>query len=71
VGVVCCCALLKKLHELSLHVVNLVGNQNQKMQMKSAEPITANQHHKLTNQSPQKSAHTQPQKSHTGQRICS
>jgi len=50
-----------------LHVVNLVGNQNQKMQMKSAEPITANQHHKPANKSPQKSAHTQPQKSHTQQ----
>jgi len=59
--------MLKKLHELSLHVVNLVGNQNQKMQMKSAEPITANQHHKPANKSPQKSAYTQPQKSHTQQ----
>jgi len=52
--------MLKKLHRPSLHVVNLVGNQNQKMQVMSAEPITANQHHKLTNQSPQKSSHTQP-----------
>jgi len=57
--------MLKKLHELSLHVVNLVGNQNQKMQLKSAELITANQHHKPANQSPKKSAHTQPQKSHS------
>jgi len=59
--------MLKKLHELSLHVVNLVDNQNQKVQAKNAEPITANQHHKVTNQSPKKSAHTQPQKSHSQQ----
>jgi hypothetical protein len=43
VGVVCCCALLKKLHQLSLHVVNLVGNQKQNVLLKSAEPITAKQ----------------------------
>jgi len=59
--------MLKKLHELSLHVVNLVSNQNQKMQEKSTEPITASEHHKLTNHAPKKSAHTQPQKSHTQQ----
>jgi len=59
--------MLKKLHELSLHVVNLVSNQNQKMQMKSAEQIIASEHHKPANQSPKKSAHTQPQKSHTQQ----
>jgi hypothetical protein len=59
--------MLKKLHELSLHVVNLVGNQNQKMQVKSAEPITACLHHKPANHAPEKSAHTQPQKSHTQQ----
>jgi hypothetical protein len=35
--------MLKKLHELSLHVVNLVGNQKQKMLLKNAEPITAKQ----------------------------
>jgi len=35
--------LLKNLHQLSLQVVNLAGNQNQKMQVKSAEPITAKQ----------------------------
>jgi hypothetical protein len=35
--------LLKNLHQLSLQVVNLVGNQNQKMQVKSAAPITATQ----------------------------
>jgi hypothetical protein len=57
--------MLKKLHEPSLQVVNLVGNQNQKMQVKSAEPITANQHHKVTNKSPKKSARSKPQKSHT------
>jgi hypothetical protein len=59
--------MLKKLHHLSLHVVNLVGNQNQKMQVMSAEPITANQHHKPANHAPKKSSHTQPQKSHTQQ----
>jgi hypothetical protein len=42
-----------------------VGNQNQKMQMKSAEPITASEHHKTANQSPKKSAHTYQQKSHS------
>jgi hypothetical protein len=63
--------MLKKLHELSLHVVNLVGNQKQKVLLKNAEPITANQHHKVTNQSPKKSSHTQMQKSHTTQQICS
>jgi hypothetical protein len=35
--------MLKKLHQLSLHVVNLASNQNQKMQVMSAEPITATQ----------------------------
>jgi hypothetical protein len=35
--------LLKNLHELSLHVVNLAGNQKQKMLLKNAEPITATQ----------------------------
>jgi hypothetical protein len=59
--------MLKNLHELSLHVVNLAGNQNQKVLLKSAEQFTANQHHKPTNQSPKKSTHTQPQKSHTQQ----
>jgi hypothetical protein len=57
--------MLKKLHQLSLHVVNLASNQNQKMQVMSAEPITANQHHKVTNKSPKKSARSKPQKSHT------
>jgi hypothetical protein len=59
--------MLKKLHQLSLQVVNLAGNQNQKMQLKSAEPIRASHHHKSANKSPKKSAHTQPQKSHTQQ----
>jgi len=59
--------LLKNLHQLSLQVVNLASNQNQKMQVMSAEPISANQHHKVTNHAPKKSAHTQPQKSHTQQ----
>ena len=63
-GVVCCCALLKNLHEPSLHVVNLAGNQNQKVLLKNAEPITATHHHKVTKKSPKKSAHTKPQKSH-------
>jgi hypothetical protein len=55
------------LHQLSLQVVNLASNQIQKMQVKSAELITANQHHKPANHEPQKSAHTQPQKSHSQQ----
>jgi hypothetical protein len=59
--------LLKNLHQLSLQVVNLAGNQNQNVLLKNAEPITASEHHKFTNQSPEKSAHTQPQKSHTQQ----
>jgi hypothetical protein len=59
--------LLKNLHQLSLQVVNLVGNQNQKKQVMSAEPITAREHHKVTNHEPKKSAHTKPQKSHTQQ----
>jgi hypothetical protein len=57
--------LLKNLHQLSLQVVNLASNQIQKVQLKSAEPITANQHHKPANHAPKKSANTQPQKSHT------
>jgi hypothetical protein len=36
--------LLKNLHELSLQVVNLASNQNQKVLLKNAEPITATQH---------------------------
>jgi hypothetical protein len=48
-----------------------VGNQKQKTLLKNEQPIPVSEHHKPTNQSPQKSAHTQPQKSHTGQRICS
>jgi len=63
-GVVCCCALLKNLHELSLHVVNLASNQKQKVLLKNAEPITASEHHKPANQSPIKPTRTQPQKSH-------
>jgi hypothetical protein len=35
--------MLKKLHQLSLHVVNLVGNQKQKVLLKNAEPINASQ----------------------------
>jgi hypothetical protein len=54
--------MLKNLHQLSLHVVNLASNQNQKMQVKSAEPINTSEHHKVTNQSPKKSAPLQPQK---------
>jgi hypothetical protein len=56
--------LLKNLHELSLHVVNLASNQKQKMLLKNAEPITASENHKVTKKSPKKSAHTKPQKSH-------
>jgi hypothetical protein len=63
--------MLKKLHQLSLQVVNLVGNQKQNVLLKNAQPITASEHHKPAIQSPKKSAHTQPQKSHTHQRICS
>jgi hypothetical protein len=63
--------LLKNLHELSLQVVNLASNQNQKMQVMSTEPITANQHRKPANHAPKKTAHTQPQKSHSQLRICS
>jgi hypothetical protein len=33
-----------------------VGNQNQKMQVMSAEPITASEHHKPANHEPKKSA---------------
>jgi hypothetical protein len=65
VVIVCCCALLKKLHQLSLQVVNLVGNQKQNVLLKNAQPITATQHHKPANQSPKKSAPEQPQKSHS------
>jgi len=57
--------MLKNLHELSLQVVNLASNQIQNVLLKSPEPITANQHHKPANQSPKKSTHTQPQKSHS------
>jgi hypothetical protein len=67
VGVVCCCALLKNLHQLSLQVVNLASNQNQKVQVKNAEPITASENHKVTKKSPKKSAHSQPRKSHSQQ----
>jgi hypothetical protein len=35
--------LLKNLHQLSLQVVNLASNQNKKMLVMSAEPITATQ----------------------------
>jgi hypothetical protein len=59
--------MLKNLHQPSLHVVNLAGNQNQKLQVMSAEPITASEHHKPTNHTPEKSSRTQPQKSHTQQ----
>jgi hypothetical protein len=55
------------LHQLSLQVVNLASNQIQKMQVKSAELITASEHHMPANQSTKKSAHTQPQKSHSQQ----
>jgi hypothetical protein len=35
------------------------------MLLKNAEPITASPRHKLTNQSPEISSPTQPQKSHS------
>jgi hypothetical protein len=35
--------LLKNLHQLSLQVVNLVGNQKQNVLLKNAQPITATQ----------------------------
>jgi len=63
--------LLKNLHQLSLHVANLVGNQKQNVLLKNVEPINASEHHKPANKSPKKSSRTQPQKSHTHQRICS
>jgi hypothetical protein len=44
-----------------------VGNQKQKKLLKNAEPITACLHHKPANQSPKKSARSQPQKSHSQQ----
>jgi len=59
--------MLKNLHELSLHVVNLASNQKQIMLLKNEEQFTATQHHKPANHAPKKSAHTQPQKSHTTQ----
>jgi len=59
--------LLKNLHQLSLQVVNLASNQNQKVLLKSAEPITASEHHKPANHAPKKSAAAKPQKSHTTQ----
>jgi hypothetical protein len=59
--------MLKKLHELSLHVVNLVGTQKQKTLLRNAEPITSSENHKPANKSPKKSAHSKPQKSHTTQ----
>jgi hypothetical protein len=59
--------MLKNLHELSLHVVNLVDNQKQKVMLKNAEPITASEHHNAANQPPKKSTHTPLQKSHIPQ----
>jgi hypothetical protein len=35
--------MLKNLHQLSLQVVNLVGNQKQNVLLKNAQPITATQ----------------------------
>jgi hypothetical protein len=58
--------LLKNLHQLSLQVVNLVGNQKQKMQVKSAEPITATQQPQTHQQITQKIiTHTAAKKPHT------
>jgi len=57
--------LLKNLHELSLHVVNLVGNQKQKVLLKNAEPITATQHPQTSQSRTQKiSTHTAAKKPH-------
>jgi hypothetical protein len=42
-----------------------VGNQKQKVQVKNDEQFTASEHHKPANQSPKKSAHKKPQKSHS------
>jgi len=42
-----------------------VGNQNKKMLLKNAEPITASENHKVTKKSPKKSTQSQPQKSHS------
>jgi hypothetical protein len=58
--------LLKKLHQASLHAVNLVGNQKQKMQVKSAESITATQPPQTHQSITQKIiTHTAAKKPHT------
>jgi len=41
--------MLKKLHQLSLHVANLLDNQNLEMQVKSTEQFRASKHHKPAN----------------------
>jgi len=54
----------QKLHEPSLHVeLSWRATKNQKIRLKSAEQFHASQHHKVTHQSPKKSAPAQPQKS--------
>jgi hypothetical protein len=58
--------LLKNLHQLSLQVVNLVGNQKQKVLLKSAEPITATQQPQTHQQITRKIiTHTATKKPHT------
>jgi hypothetical protein len=58
--------MLKNLHQLSLHVVNLAGNQKQKTLLKNAEPIIATQHPQTHQSITQKiSTHTAAKKPHT------
>jgi len=56
--------VLKKLHKLSLHVVNLASNQNQKMQVMSAEQSHATENHKPANHAPKKIHAHQAEKCH-------
>jgi hypothetical protein len=62
--------MLKKLHELSLHVVNLVGNKNQKVLLKNAQPITASQNPQTHQSITQKiSTHTAAKKPHNSENL--
>jgi hypothetical protein len=57
--------MLKNLHQLSLQVVNLVGNQKQKVLLKNAQPITASQNPQTHQSITQKiSTHTAAKKPH-------
>jgi len=58
--------LVKNLHQLSLQVVNLAGNQNQKMLLKNAQPITATQQPQSCQSITQKiNTHSAAKKPHT------